>query len=126
MTYIISIPVKPKPRPRIRVSKNGGRFYPKDYTEWKTELLKHLEEELFKFAPQFPIYEKGKKVSLTIRCLYKDMPKHKSHDADSLAAPILDALTGLGYEDDSQVHRLLVEKDKGNEDKIQIYLGELK
>ena len=127
MTYIITVPLKPKPRPRIRVSRNGGRFYPKSYTEWRTKLLSFVEDELYKLdITEFPLYKKGQKVSLTIRCSYETMPRHKTHDVDSLAATILDALTGLAYEDDSQVHRLLVEKTSAEKDKIQIYISEIK
>ena len=127
MTYIIQIPLKPKPRPRIRISRNGGRFYPRDYTEWRKELITHVEDELYKLdLKEFPLYEKQEKVSLTIRCSYEKLPRYKSHDVDSLAATILDALTGLAYEDDSQVHRLLVEKTEGEADRIQVYLGEIK
>ena len=85
-----------------------------------------VEDELYKLdITEFPLYKKGQKVTLTIRCSYETMPRHKTHDVDSLAATILDALTGLAYEDDSQVHRLLVEKTEGREDKIQVYLGEM-
>ena len=85
-----------------------------------------MEDELYKLdIKEFPIYHKGQKVTLTIRCTYESMPRHKTHDVDSLAAPVLDALTGLAYEDDSQVHRLCVEKAQGQEERIQIYLSNL-
>ena len=127
MTFILQIPLKPTPRPRIRVARNGGRFYPRDYTEWRKKLLTYIEDELYKLdITEFPLYEKQEKVSLTIRCSYEKLPRYKSHDVDSLAATILDALTGLAYEDDSQVHRLLVEKTSAEKDKIQIYISEIK
>jgi Holliday junction resolvase RusA-like endonuclease len=126
MSNIIEVKLRGMPRPRIRVAKNGGRFYPKEYKEYVKELTRLIEDEIYKFdIDELPLYKKGSKVTLTIRFHYKEYPKYKSHDADSLAGAVMDALNGLVYEDDSLVVRLLVEKKQSKEDLIRIYTGEL-
>ncbi len=63
---------------------------------------------------------KKKKEELLYQINYTKKP-----DADNIAKAILDALNGLAYKDDSQVSALLVLKDYGEENKIEVELEEI-
>ena len=49
----------------------------------------------------------------------------KKPDADKLLRAVLDSLTGVAYEDDSQVVRAVIEKDYGLPEKTQVTVRKL-
>ena len=62
------------------------------------------------------------KVSLNIRWGRKDK-RHR--DIDNILKPILDALNGIAYFDDSQVSELFVKKEQGAQESLEITIKEI-
>lgn len=62
------------------------------------------------------------KVSLNIRWCRKDK-RHR--DIDNILKPILDALNGIAYFDDSQVSELFVKKEQGAQESLEITIKEI-
>ena len=114
--WAVFIPGNPVPAARPRVFKNGGRAYPKAYTEWTRGALARLETALKEDADvpfSGPLFSGPVRVHMMI---YRQKAKtskldYPSGDLDNYAKGPLDALTKVGvWDDDKQVVSLVVEK----------------
>jgi Holliday junction resolvase RusA-like endonuclease len=105
--FSITYSIDPKPTPRIRVARNGGRFYPKEYQEYKQELERLTE--LLQVTPT------GDDYRLSMKFFFAKPKKTKKvrpkGDLDNLAKGVLDALTGHVFIDDDQVTSITLEKE---------------
>lgn len=95
-----NVPGKPVPCPRARVRGGQGGYYKKAYTLW-LDVVKV-------YATQARL---GKKpLSGPVRVTVAFYGAHSRADLDNLVKPILDGMNGVIYEDDSQIHRLTIER----------------
>lgn len=120
--------VKGKERPRLGRS---GVYTPKG-----TKIYENMIIQRYKLAGG-TLHNRPQALKVTIECYYafpkgtsqkkrekclKNEIKHTKHrvDADNVAKAVLDALNGVGYEDDCQVCELIVSKRYGITEKIVV------
>lgn len=73
------------------------------------------------------IYEPPKSTSKRekARMLSGELLPTKKPDADNIAKVVLDALNGVAYRDDSQIVRLMVKKEYGEESGLRVQISEV-
>ncbi len=118
----LSLIGKPVPCPRPRVSRNGGVFYPKNYTDWRDAALKQLTAGVggFKEPVAVALDAIVERPKTTVRLL-------PGGDVDNYAKSVLDILTKVKvWLDDDLVELLLVRKRwavMGEEAGFNVWIG---
>jgi len=130
ITLTLDIPIRPKPAPRPRVTRRGT-YNPKDYTDYKNAIALLAEREkpkkiegavLLKIEYRFKMpnsWSKKKKVEM------QGLWHTSRPDLDNLDKSIKDALSGVCYNDDSQVVLKQTNKVWSNNGMVHITVGEL-
>ena len=136
------------PRPRFRrIGKGVQTYYKKEYKDYLQEIRNEFQKEYARkegdpiikkedhfnkmyisFIMPLPKYHYGTgKNSGKIKEKYKDVQHNTKPDLDNLSKAVLDALTGLLYEDDTQITDLGAIKRYTNLDMLPekpgIYIG---
>lgn len=136
MKYKFEIHEKAIGKERPRYSSKTHRMYTPKRTSTFEEKVRNAFLEKYNIATEIStkafkakiiaVFEPPKSISKKKKeeLLYK-IDYTKKPDADNIAKAILDALNGLAYKDDSQVSALLVLKDYGTENKIEVELEEI-
>lgn len=133
MNYKFEVIGKPTSKGRPRLGRYGT------YTDEKTVNYENLVKYSFlnKYKPEliegaikvkmlaiFEVpqsYSKKKRVTLlNTKCNYTHKP-----DVDNISKIILDSLNGLAYKDDSQITRLEIEKQYGEQAKVIVEIEEV-
>ena len=125
MALTFSVPGDPVPQPRPRVSTAGG--FARAYVPQQHPVHAYRQALAFE-AVQAGATPTGEPVSVVIDAVWERPKSHlrKSglrpgapalprQDVDNVAKAVLDALTGVAWQDDAQVARLVVEKSYGTE-----------
>ena len=100
-SFELPIRVVPKPRPRVT---NSSTYMPREYVRCREQIAMFARAHLPRGWPKGATYELI--VSLRVK-------KSTDGDVDQLGGTIMDALTGIAWEDDRQVIDLGVRKHKG-------------
>lgn len=117
MPITFSIPGDPVPQPRPRVTTRGGfgrAYVPRSHAVHGFRQAVQLAARAAGATPH------GEPVEVVIDAVFarpkshrKDGPALPRQDVDNLAKSVLDALTGIAWDDDRQVRRLVIEKSYG-------------
>ena len=117
MPITFSIPGDPVPQPRPRVTTRGGfgrAYVPRSHAVHGFRKAVQLAARAAGATPH------GEPVEVVIDAVFarpkshrKDGPALPRQDVDNLAKSVLDALTGIAWDDDRQVRRLVIEKSYG-------------
>lgn len=109
-SYQIEVFGRPMPKVRPRFdSRTKNAYMPREYKEWKADV--HLQAKLLKM-PEFEgpvalsVALHGDSTLLQVSSLESTRPKHVTGDVDNYAGAYMDALQGIAYKNDSQVHDL--------------------
>ena len=107
------LPGKPQGQNRPRAVARGG--FARLYNDEKSNSTRMDHVSAFLSAHNGPVHEGP--VSVEIRCTHQPAKDHWEGktckckpDADNVSKVVLDALNGVAYKDDSQVHALTVSK----------------
>jgi Holliday junction resolvase RusA-like endonuclease len=125
-----SVPGDPVPQPRPRVSTAGG--FGRAYVPAKHPV--HAYRQAVALAAKTSgVSLTGDPVSVVIDAVFARPASHRNKsgvkasapvlprcDVDNVAKAILDSLTGIAWEDDSQVARLVIEKSYGTEGRTTV------
>ncbi len=118
---VIHLDIDPVPAARPRIARNGGRFYPKKYTEWRSSVGKiigglTIEKVMYPLA-----------VFVGIECERPRTTKldHPKPDADNYAKAVLDCLNGVAWEDDSQIVWLVTAKRWADSGSIDVLTADI-
>jgi Holliday junction resolvase RusA-like endonuclease len=128
-----SVPGDPVPQPRPRYSSRGG--FARAYVPSKHPV--HAYREAIALAAKLAgVTITGEPVSVIIDAVFARPKSHRNKagvkasapslprpDCDNVAKAALDALTGVAWEDDSQVARLVVEKSYGDEGRTTVRIA---
>jgi Holliday junction resolvase RusA-like endonuclease len=135
MKYEFEVPGTIKGKGRPRVNSYTGMIY----TPTKTKDYEYLVEQYFLLKyPQFKPFEGRLSVNIiatfnipksTKKCEVEKMLQNqisptKKPDIDNIVKIILDAMNKFAFKDDTQITKLSVEKQYGEEEKIQIQIEE--
>lgn len=100
--------VEPKSKGRPRFSRGGFAYTPKETREFEDK-LRELAKDQYKGGPL-----EGA-LSVSVICVSKRPKKpanpYPTKDVDNMAKSVLDALIGIGYNDDSQITALFCQKE---------------
>lgn len=117
MPITFSIPGDPVPQPRPRVTTRGG--FGRAYVP-RSHAVHGFREAVQLAARAAGATPHGEPVEVVIDAVFarpkshrKDAPALPRQDVDNLAKSVLDALTGIAWDDDRQVRRLVIEKSYG-------------
>lgn len=117
MPITFSIPGDPVPQPRPRVTTRGG--FGRAYVP-RSHAVHGFREAVQLAARAAGATPHGEPVEVVIDAVFarpkshrKDGPALPRQDVDNLAKSVLDALTGIAWDDDRQVRRLVIEKSYG-------------
>lgn len=110
----IVIPGRPVPKARPRLGK-GGHVYTPARTKQYEELVAWKTKEVIKepFTGNIAIY---------IKVYVKN---NVFPDLDNIAKSILDGMNKVAYHDDKQVSCLVIQRIKGQEEKVEVELEEV-
>jgi Holliday junction resolvase RusA-like endonuclease len=128
-----SVPGDPVPQPRPRYSARGG--FARAYVPSAHPV--HAYREAIALAAKLAgVTITGEPVSVIIDAVFARPKSHRNKagvkasapslprpDCDNVAKAALDALTGVAWEDDSQVARLVVEKSYGDEGRTTVRIA---
>ena len=128
-----SVPGDPVPQPRPRYSARGG--FARAYVPSKHPV--HAYREAIALAAKLAgVTITGEPVSVIIDAVFARPKSHRNKagvkasapslprpDCDNVAKAALDALTGVAWEDDTQVSRLVVEKSYGDEGRTTVRIA---
>lgn len=113
-----TIPIAAVPAARPRVARAGWSYYPAKYSRFKKELHAAFQQAAKDVMPLTVVFALGLMVTLRRPKTSKlECPKP---DVDNYAKAIMDAGNETLWKDDSQCYRLEVEKQWGDEDKIEV------
>ena len=117
MPITFTVPGDPVPQPRPRVTTRGGfgrAYVPRSHAVHGFRQAVQLAARAAGATPH------GEPVEVVIDAVFarpkshrKDGPALPRQDVDNLAKSVLDALTGIAWDDDRQVRRLVIEKSYG-------------
>lgn len=111
-SYKFSIPVRPKAKGRPRVtSKNGNMwaYTPKTTRDWEETVRHYYKGPKFDGPVSMTITLSSKRAVVTITPLDCETSPLRG-DISNYVKGIEDALNGLAYDDDRQIHRLVGKK----------------
>ena len=111
-TYKFSIPVRPKSKGRPRVtSKNGNMwaYTPKATRDYEETVREYYKGPKFEGPVSMTITLSTKRAIVTITEMDCDTSPLRG-DISNYVKGIEDALNGLAYDDDRQIHRLVGKK----------------
>ena len=111
--YFIVIPGRPVPKQRPRVGRNGNIYTPRKTKQYE-QLIGWKAKEVIKQ----PL---NGNVSLQIRVYVK---RDIFPDLDNIAKSVMDGLNNVAYIDDKQVACLVVQRLRGQEEKVEIEVDE--
>lgn len=109
-TYQLPIPAKPKARPRVT---RNGTFMPKDYQDWRREFANELVAAgaVLLDKPCAITISAGKNsTSLEVHTVKREHSRSGllTGDVDNYLGGIMDAVKGILYLDDRQVHEATI------------------
>lgn len=119
----LEIKIKPMPKQSVRFTKTGFAYQPKKIVDYMKAIKRSAKAgglKIYEGALLVEIdfhYQKQKVNSPTL--------KTTRPDVDNLAKPVLDALTDIAWNDDSQICDLRLRKYHDCEDKIIITISEI-
>lgn len=96
---------------------NGRRVKTFKYDEWKS----NVKLQFYKQLKDDYELEKNK---LKVKIIF-EIADNRKQDIDNFAKSILDCMTDVIYEDDSQIQKLSLSKVKSDENKIKIYIADI-
>ena len=126
------IPGKPKGKTRPRFSKGGKNTYTdkgtREYEEKVAEAFREAGGTMANYAAikiraYYLIPQKTRKDILAGMISGKIRPAKKP-DLDNVLKIIMDALTGVAFEDDNQIVQAYIEKMYGEEPRVEVTLYE--
>lgn len=95
------IPIRTKPRPRVT---KWGTHMPREYQAWKQQIRHALDHQIQeRFSGKFTLYGKEPVAVWMFVAATRG-------DADNAAGGLMDALTGVAWDDDRQVMELHIWK----------------
>lgn len=104
----VFIPIVPKPTPRPRLSLKGSVYYADGYKEY-------LEELGYLYLQAGGKYYGNDRIKIRIEfCKNIAVKKRNYGDIDNLVKGVLDALSGVAYNDDCQVVSLVARKTESD------------
>ncbi|WP_296249655.1 RusA family crossover junction endodeoxyribonuclease [uncultured Stenotrophomonas sp.] len=107
----ISIPGKPIGKGRPRFNRNGHAYTPRETRDHEALIAWHAKAAMNRRAPLDGPVE--------ARMLFV-LPDRRRRDIDNLLKLGLDAMNGIVYADDTQVHRIEATKQVGDEPYTEI------
>jgi len=118
---IVDLKAVPKARPRF--TRSGHVYTPKPTTDFESYIRKcaqmMFDEPYLKAVEVRVIFNfKKAKTCKLVKCT-------KRPDLDNLLKGVLDALNGVAFKDDSQVTRIVSEKNFSETDNIEITIAEV-
>lgn len=127
MAIAFQVPGEPVPQPRPKVSTRGG--FARAYVPAKHPV------HVYRREVQLAAVAAGAKphaepVEVVINAVFSRPKSHKKgsttqprQDVDNVAKAVLDALTGVAWDDDRQVRRLVIEKSYGQEARTAVRIS---
>ena len=95
------IPIRTKPRPKVT---RRGTYMPREYQDWKATIRHALDHQIEeRFSQRATLYGKAPVAVWMIVAATRG-------DADNAAGGLMDALTGVAWDDDRQVMELHIWK----------------
>lgn len=95
------IPIRTKPRPRVT---KWGTHMPREYQAWKQQIRHAMDHQIQeRFSGKFTLYGKDPVAVWMFVAATRG-------DADNAAGGLMDALTGVAWDDDRQVMELHIWK----------------
>jgi len=124
MPIVFNVPGDPVSQPRPRVTTRGG--FARAYTPAGHAV--HVYREAIALAAKAAgAGVHGDPVEVVIDAVWKRPQRPTSQlprqDVDNVAKAVLDALTGVAWEDDRQVRRLVIEKSYGPEGRTTVRIA---
>ena len=111
-SYRFTIPVRPKSKGRPRVtSKNGKQwaYTPKSTRDWEETVRHYYKGPKFEGPVSMSIVLSTKRAIVTVTAMDVE-PSPLRGDISNYVKGIEDALNGIAYDDDRQIHRLVGKK----------------
>ena len=105
------VPGKPVGKGRPRFNRNGRTYTPKDTRDHEALIAWHAKAAMNRRSPLDGPVE--------VRMLFV-LPDRRRRDIDNLLKLGLDAMNGIVYADDTQVHRVEATKQVGDEPRTEI------
>ena len=141
MEICFFVPGPPQGKARARTVYNRRAGYTQSFTPQKTVLYENWIKSMYWQESRQAMWGEAEPLSVRITAVYEP-PKSagkrararmlageffptKKPDADNIAKVVLDALNGVAYRDDSQVVRLAVEKEYGEEAGLRVRISEI-
>jgi Holliday junction resolvase RusA-like endonuclease len=103
------VPGKPVSKARPRVTRKGYAYTPKDTVEAEKLVRESYLTQCIDFLTKRPIFFEG---DIEVEVVFR-LPDKRRRDLDNLYKTITDALNGVAYPDDSQIHSALISKIYG-------------
>lgn len=127
-TLTFEIPGEPKPKQRHR-SGQGRTYTPRATEEYENKVRIYARNAMQNqgFVPAAP----GEPVAIRILAYFQtrkkkpqpqESPCLKTPDWDNVGKIITDALNGIAYEDDRQIHQAIVEKRYGDPHRVLVQI----
>lgn len=111
MITTIIIPGKPVGKGRPRFNRNGHAYTPKDTRDHEARIAWHAKAAMNRREP----------LDGTVEVRFRFvLPDRRRRDIDNLLKLGLDAMNGITYSDDTQVHHIEATKQVGDEPRTEI------
>lgn len=112
MIHSFTIPGRPKPKERPRGSKRfGGRTYtPRTTLDAQKEIAEAYEGPWFEGPLSLSLVFSPKETQVVIQTIDADNKSALRSDLDNLVKLVGDALQGVAFENDKQVHKIVAVK----------------
>lgn len=133
MKYKIEIPIRPMPKQSVRFNKKTGHTYQPPSVVKYVETLRAAISEVWEYkVTDLPLsievefsFRTPKSFPGWRRTLIDGEPEPRPvrPDIDNLTKPLLDAMSGIIYEDDAQVYHLSAKKQTATNDGISIVIA---
>ena len=108
--YQIVLEGSPMPKVRPRFDSRSKRAYnPKEYTEWKEDVALQAKAQHmphFNGPVSIEVALRADTTLVVVQSIDTERPKHVRGDVDNYVGSYMDALQGIAYENDRQVHDL--------------------
>ena len=141
MEVCFFVPGPPQGKARSRTVYNRRAGYTQSFTPQKTVLYENWIKSMYWQESQRMMWGEAEPLAVRITAVYEppkstgkrararmldgELLPTKKPDADNIAKVVLDALNGVAYRDDSQVVRLAVEMEYGEEAGLRVRISEI-
>lgn len=119
----LEIKIRPMPKQSVRFTKSGYAYQPKKIVDYQKAIHLYAKSQKIKMLEGAILIEIDSHYQK--KNVKSPIPKITRPDVDNLAKPILDALNGVAWKDDSRVCELRLRKFHDSEDKIVIRISEI-